>query len=400
MKLRRKLLFLGGIFLAAISLTATSTEAEITSKTVYRTIFHNALLYDDKGHAKKVMYRVGKRILVDNNYIFIKSIPYLHLAGTNNYIKKTNVDGIPRTFKLHSRVYFLRKGRMIKTKQVRGGKNGDWQRQYDTTYGSSIKIRGIRYYKIGGKKFYNVNPYSKYYVRAKDVGQAYQKTVVTASDRNGETDIYDDTGKFVKKVKKGKKFVVDWRAVTYAMSDDDLYSTLNGGDDIDNIYNDRDCNVGSFHIKGTDLWIPAFEVNAKKLIPVDSAFYTQYNPYYSGPTVVFIYNKMVALYNADGTIKNKNGYRVYKQTQYGYPVKEALYIWVPSEKKAELFYQFMDEQDMSIRMRKGKSKKTHYLHMKGYVKAKDVALYGRLTPSNTPQEAIKIAKKQGLYNGK
>ena len=70
-----------------------------------------------------------------------------------------------------------------------------------------------------------------------------------------------------------------------------------------------------------------------------------------------------------------------------YKVDKLLYIWVPIEQKAELFYHLVTKRLDADH---------NYFTVKdAYVKASDVEFHGvKLTPSNTPEEAQAAALKK------
>ncbi len=93
------------------------------------------------------------------------------------------------------------------------------------------------------------------------------------------------------------------------------------------------------------------------------------------------------IYTANGTVINFNGDRARKQSGR-YKVDKLLYLWVPSENKAELFYHLTGN---SVDGSKGTLSFTD-----GYVKANDVKFDTNsvaLTPSNTPEQAKAAAQK-------
>lgn len=98
-----------------------ATENYFANKSIYTTLRHDALLYTRKGKRTKIKYPNGKRLLIDNAYVLIKSIPYSKVTGTNYYIKTTNFDGITRKIK-HKKayVYHLRGRRISRTRQKNG----------------------------------------------------------------------------------------------------------------------------------------------------------------------------------------------------------------------------------------------------------------------------------------
>ena len=100
------------------------------------------------------------------------------------------------------------------------------------------------------------------------------------------------------------------------------------------------------------------------------------------------------VYNADGTIQDHNGQKISRQKGW-LKVDKLVYIWVPSENKAELFYHLVGTSfyaSTTPTARKSRIEVGHNAYVKANdVKAIDVGL--KLTPSNTAAEAEAAAKK-------
>ena len=93
------------------------------------------------------------------------------------------------------------------------------------------------------------------------------------------------------------------------------------------------------------------------------------------------------LYNSIGNKINTNGDYIRRQSGQ-YKVDKLLYIWVPSENKAELCYHLVGKEVAS--------NNGHISFDDGYVKASDVQFMSNskaITPSNTSEEAEAVAKK-------
>lgn len=91
------------------------------------------------------------------------------------------------------------------------------------------------------------------------------------------------------------------------------------------------------------------------------------------------------VYDAKGNIldPNGNGQRITKQLG-DIKVNKLLYIWLPKENKAELFYHLVGKSFYAT-----KGEWSAITVKDGYVKADDVkySMGIKLTPSNTPEEA-------------
>ncbi|MGQ5710041.1 hypothetical protein [Lactobacillus sp. PSON] len=132
-----------------------------------------------------------------------------------------------------------------------------------------------------------------------------------------------------------------------------------------------------YHIKGTDKWINENYVKATKKIPEHNIFKEQYT------YINFI--KDTDVYDAQGNVldPNGNGQRIIKQLG-NIKVNKLLYIWLPKENKAELFYHLAGKSFYAT-----KGEWSTITVKDGYVKAEDVkySMGIKLTPSNTPEEA-------------
>lgn len=97
------------------------------------------------------------------------------------------------------------------------------------------------------------------------------------------------------------------------------------------------------------------------------------------------------VYNADGTMQNHNGLKIVKQMGH-LKVDKLVYIWVPSENKAELFYHLVGTRFYAT----GNTVDHIDVGSNAYVKASDVEFVNQgltLTPSNTPEQAKAAAQK-------
>ena len=92
---------------------------------------------------------------------------------------------------------------------------------------------------------------------------------------------------------------------------------------------DTGMNFRYYHIKGTKNWISEEDVKVNKKVP----FHNYNKEHYTYIT----FPKDTDVYNADGTIQDHNGQKISKQKGQ-LKVDKLVYIWVPSENKAELFY--------------------------------------------------------------
>lgn len=132
----------GGRFILTSALNAPVKKA-----TTSKRIMHKAVAYDQNGQKAGKTYKFGRKVTVDSSKVNINGSSYYHIAGTDYYVKATNIDGTKRTLK--RRAYVYKSSR--KKAQRRALKKGRKVR----TYGGSYKFKnGKRYYRIGlGKRF-------------------------------------------------------------------------------------------------------------------------------------------------------------------------------------------------------------------------------------------------------
>ena len=147
-------------------------------------------------------------------------------------------------------------------------------------------------------------------------------------------------------------------------------------------------NFRYYHIKGTKNWISEEDVKVNKKV----LFHNYNKEHYTYIT----FPKDTDVYNADGTIQDHNGQKISKQKGQ-LKVDKLVYIWVPSENKAELFYHLVGTSFYA-----STTPTAHWSTINvgndAYVKASDVKfVYGvKLTPSNTAAEAQAAAQKNKL----
>lgn len=147
-------------------------------------------------------------------------------------------------------------------------------------------------------------------------------------------------------------------------------------------------NFRYYHIKGTKNWISEEDVKVNKKVP----FHNYNKEHYTYIT----FPKDTDVYNADGTIQDHNGQKISKQKGQ-LKVDKLVYIWVPSENKAELFYHLVGTSFYASTTPTAHWSTINVGH-DAYVKASDVKfVYGvKLTPSNTAAEAQAAAQKNKL----
>lgn len=353
----------------------TNTTNEVQAATT-KAVMHTALAYDKDGNSTGVKYNAYQYVTVESNPVKIDGSLYYKVSGKDQYIKATNIDGVTRKITHNTYIY--------RTSTGRTSYNNRWKLykgETITTYGGSYKFKnGKHYFRIGGPnkqyiKSYNLGPVISVNTNKNTSSSSSQttkseETTVTVTDKHAalfvevpDKDAVQPSGKYAK---QGDKFTVD------RLEQGTRADTGRDGDD--------DNELAIYHIKGTDYWIYNFNVKAAKDIPVQNYYHTKKS------LIQFI--KPTDIYDANGNKIDFKGDQVRKQGGR-YKVNKLLYIWVPSENKAELFYHLVGK---SVYSNQGEVQ-----FADSYVKASDVRFDPNstsLTPSNTAAEAEAAAQKK------
>ncbi|WP_251717409.1 SLAP domain-containing protein [Lactobacillus agrestimuris] len=350
--------------------TVQAADTNITNKM----IMHTAIAYDKDGNSTGVKYNAFSYAKLVANPEKIGNSIYYKVADKDQYLKATNIDGVTRRITHNTYIY--------STSTRRTSYQNKWKLykgQTITTYGGSYKFKnGKHYFRVGGPakqyiKSYNLGPVISANSNSSSntttnksnnsTNTSAEETTVTVKNMYG-VNIYDSQAKAIQKnLKAGTKFIVDRLEVTPFA---DQFPTALGRE-------------GLYRIKGTDTWILAVDVTAAKKLPLHN-YDLEHNSYIKFP-------QATDLYNASGSKINTNGDYIRRQSGQ-YKVDKLLYIWVPSENKAELFYHLVGKEVSS--------NNGHINFDDGYVKASDVQFMSNskaITPSNTPAEAEAAAKK-------
>ena len=369
-----------------LSSQAHTVQAADTNA-VNKMVMHTAVAYDKDGNSTGVKYNAFSYARLLSTPVKIDGTIYYKVADKDQYLKATNIDGVTRRITHNTYIY--------RTSTRRTSYQNRWKLykgQTITTYGGSYRFKnGKHYFRVGGPakqyvKSYNLGPVIRANTtmapnsnntssntttnkptdntttnNTQPVGNEETTVTVTASFN---VNIFDNQGNTVRRnVPKGTKFVVDRLEVTPFA---DRFPTALGRE-------------GLYRIKGTDTWILAVDVTAAKKLPLHD-YDLEHNSYIKFP-------QATDLYNASGSKINTNGDYIRKQSGQ-YKVDKLLYIWVPSENKAELFYHLVGKEVAS--------NNGHISFDDGYVKAIDVQFMSNskaITPSNTEAEAEAAAKK-------
>ena len=369
-----------------LSSQAHTVQAADTNA-VNKMVMHTAVAYDKDGNSTGVKYNAFSYARLISTPVKIDGTIYYKVADKDQYLKATNIDGVTRRITHNTYIY--------RTSTRRTSYQNRWKLykgQTITTYGGSYRFKnGKHYFRVGGPakqyvKSYNLGPVIRANTtmapnsnntssntttnkptdntttnNTQPVGNEETTVTVTASFN---VNIFDNQGNTVRRnVPKGTKFVVDRLEVTPFA---DRFPTALGRE-------------GLYRIKGTDTWILAVDVTAAKKLPLHD-YDLEHNSYIKFP-------QATDLYNASGSKINTNGDYIRKQSGQ-YKVDKLLYIWVPSENKAELFYHLVGKEVAS--------NNGHISFDDGYVKESDVQFMSNskaITPSNTAAEAEAAAKK-------
>ena len=354
-----------------------------------KAVMHTAIAYDKDGNKTGKKYYSYQYVTVESNPVKIDGSLYYKISGKDQYLKATNIDGVTRKITHNTYIYKSSNGRTYygnhRWKLYKG--------ETVTTYGGSYKFKnGKHYFRVAGPR--------KQYIKSANLGPVVRVNTVMGPDSNASNPVtnkptnstntkptsneettvtvdanystpiitFDNSGKVVKvrTATPGEKFTVDYKETGYRANKVAGYIGQFGGDQ------------AIYRIKGTNNWLYSMGVKVAKDIP------SHYYDYEHFSIIQFI--KETDAYNEDGTKIDLKGQKIRKQSGQ-YKVDKLLYIWVPTEQKAELFYHLVTKRLDADH---------NYFTVKdAYVKASDVEFHGvKLTPSNTPEEAQAAALKK------
>ena len=359
-------------------------KVQAAENSVIKTVMHNALAYDKDGNSTGHKYYVYGSVHVDPKPVTINGDQYYKVTDKDEYIKVTNIDGVKRKITHNTYIY--------RTSTGRTSYNGRWKLykgETITTYGGSYKFKnGKHYFRVGGPrkqyvKSYNLGPIISSNIPASGENtnnstsittqKNADETTVTVDDTKTPIITFDQSGNVVrvKDANDGEKFVVD-RKETGARADKvaNFIGQFGGAQAI-------------YRIKGTDNWIYSMGVKVSKDIPAH---------YYDNEKFSLVrFQNAADLYNENGVSLNAK----MKKNSITWKVDKLVYIWVPSENKAEEFYHlspFIIGYEISyIQYASHEIAASTNIYDKGaYVKASDVSFEDKsvkLSPSNTPEQA-------------
>lgn len=349
---------------------ASQVHTAYAAESINKTIMHTSIAYDKDGNDTGVKYNAYKKVNVDSTPVTIGNALYYKVSGKNQYIKTTNIDGVIRKITHNAYIYSS-----SKTRTTFNGQKKLLKGQNIITYGTAYKFKDGKYYiRIGGPK--------KQYVKTSNIGAVIkgntpnalkakqvtnasttpssQETTVTVTKPNTRYWTIKQFGKEVHGIGSKKTIKVGTRIVVDRLEHNQLTEDNSAGG-----------YPNYYHVKGTDKWLNEQDVKADKKLPIQNYFLEHYS------YVKFI--QPTDLYTANGEVINFNGDQVRRQSGQ-FKVDKAVYIWVPSENKADLFYHLVAKHAEGSK---------HYLEFSdAYVKANNVQTMGvKLTPKNTLAQA-------------
>lgn len=299
-------------------------------------------------------------------------------VGKNTYVRADAVAKIDNKNTLlldYNSYVYNNKGKRVKVPTLK--------KNLPILFYNTKTIKGKKYYRIGKNQ----------YVKAANVGvvngkiQYVDETYVTL--KADKTHSYTQDGYANDtQYKKGQKVRVDQFIYTPASGSDDFAA-----------FND-DSAVPFYRIKGEkDAYLSSLDVTprkAMKAVNYDDLHYTFAE--YTQPADM-------PIYTINGTPSDVVVPHAATNAERQINVDRLMYIWVPSEKKAELFYHISSQYVMAPEGDVYTIGKARKFVGDGFVKQSDVKVSGlELKPVNTPEEAEQDSKtatvsdKQALQN--
>lgn len=362
------MLIAAATLMSVVPLVALNNTVQATDNPVKKTVMHTAIAYNKDGNSTSQKYNAYSTVAVDPKPIAFNDGQYYKILGKDQYLKTTNIDGVTRKIIHNAYIY--------KSSSTRTSYKGRWKLykgETITTYGGSYKFKnGKRYFRVGGPR--------KQYIKSYNLGPVVDSNVDPTSAMATvvrKAHVWTEIGpnKFENKLndlKVGTKVLVD-RLEYNSLSENSPQDEKTG------------MNFRYYHIKNTKNWISEEDVKVNKKVP----FHNYNEEHYTYIT----FPKDTDVYNADGTLQEHNGQKISKQ-KGKLKVDKLVYIWVPSEDKAELFYHLVGTSFYA-----STTPTVHWSTINvghdAYVKESDVKFVSgvKLTPLNTIVEAKAAAQK-------
>ncbi|EEJ72849.1 SLAP domain-containing protein [Lactobacillus ultunensis] len=374
MKINKKIILISAATLMTLSPVAVisnnqSLTVQAAKKTSKKTITTDPVDYTDRydGHGKLLNSLIKPNTTLPrlSGLLTIKGKKY-YRVGKNVYIRSNAVAKLDNknTLMLDYNSYvYNNKGKRVRVSTL---KKNTPVRFYGTK-----TIKGVKYYRVGTNRYIKAANVRAVNGKIQYVDETYvtiKRDGVVSYTKDGQT---NDT-----KYKKGQKIEVDQYLYTPASGTDDFAA-----------FND-DSAVPFYRIKGkTDAYLSYLDVTPRK--PMKVADYNlQHYTYaeYTQPADM-------PIYTINGTPSAVVVPHAATNIERQVEVDRLMYIWVPSDQKAELFYHLSSQYVMTPEgesYRLGDVKK--YVG-NGFVKQSDVKITGvKLDPVNTAQEAEQDSK--------
>lgn len=374
-------------------------------------IARKGYVYDKNGKRLK-SYRGGKATVTRNQKIKYAgkltetSRELYYYVGSGAYVKARDVSQVAG-----KNVMFLRNNSYVYNKKgQRIKKQGTLKKGTLVTYSGTVTAasssddfffypsstsnrdaQALKQYKIKGQVYYALG--GGRYVKALNVSKINGQYVFTKQPTYvvPHSDMYvlnKDLKKTSKVVRGGSNVKIDQVLIDTDYTDPQLYVRLAGTKD-QFLY-----------------WTDAGEYPNEDEGDFTFRFFMDDNHNFAESTQSLItfnqdLEKTTPLYNEQGQLIDLGGKYLEKEArgnfmpENNYQVDYARYIWVPSEKKAELFYHLIDTS-FSFRDPNGKYAYTWVKENVGnvYVKASNVTFKGlKVKTQNTAEEAAKLAEK-------
>lgn len=374
-------------------------------------IARKGYVYDKNGKRLK-SYRGGKATVTRNQKIKYAgkltetSRELYYYVGSGAYVKAKDVSQV-----VGKNVMFLKTNTYVYNKKgQRIKKQGTLRKGTLVTYNGSVKAasssddfffypsessnkdpQALKQYKIKGKVYYALG--GGRYVKALNVSKISGQYVFTKQPTYvvPRADMYvlnKDLKETSKVVRAGSKVKIDQVLIDTDYTDPQLYVRIAGTKDQFLYWTDAgdypDEDEGNFSFRFFMDDNHNFAESTQSLVTFKQGL-----------------EKTTPLYNDQGQLVDLGGKYLEKAArgnflpENNYQVDYARYIWVPSEKKAELFYHLIGTT-FSMRDPHSKYEYTWVKQNVGsvYVKASDVTFKGlKVKTQNTAEEATKLAEK-------
>ena len=395
MKKNKIALISAAVLMAVAPLAGIAMQSNVVravNNSVRKTVMHTSIAYDKDGNSTGQKYYAYGSITVDPNPITINGSQYYKISDKDQYIKVTNIDGVTRKITHNAYIYRTSTQRTPYGMTASSKKWKFYKGETVTTYGGSYKFKnGKHYFRVGGPRKQYIKSYNLGSVIGTNTSSSSSATSkpetsnTSSSTSSEEATATVAVARYYKKTAPIVTFNSDGKATIVKSVPDGTKLTVDRlergerADKVANLVSSFNGDQAIYHIKGTDNWIYSIYVKTDKKL-------TEHD--YDADNFSYItFPKDTDVYNADGTIQDHNGQKISKQKGQ-LKVDKLVYLWVPSENKAELFYHLVGTSFYASTTATEKGSTINVGH-NAYVKADDVKFVRgiQLTPSNTAAEA-------------